>query len=117
AGNGRRGGGGHGHGGVSAWRRLFPRIRGAAARRATLPAGMPRAAAPRTKALPVVLAAALAAPAAARAASYPPEYRFRTITSEHVAVHFHQGEEAMAREAAALADEILERHEARYRTK
>ena len=78
---------------------------------------MPRAAAFRTKALPVVLAAALAAPAAVRAASYPPEFRFRTITTEHVAVHFHQGEEALAREAAALADEILERHEARYDSK
>ena len=65
-------------------------------------------------ALPSVLAAALAAPAAVHAASYPPEYRFRTISAEHVSVHFHQGEEELAREAAALADEILARHEARY---
>ena len=67
-------------------------------------------------ALPAVLVAALAAPAAARAASYPPEYRFRTITTEHVSVHFHQGEEAMAREAASIAEEILALHEARYGT-
>ena len=52
-----------------------------------------------------------------RAASYPPEYRFRTITTEHVSVHFHQGDEAMAREAAAIADEILALHEARYGTR
>ena len=78
---------------------------------------MQRAAAQRTLALPAVLVAALAAPAAARAASYPPEYRFRTIKAEHVSVHFHQGEEPMAREAAAIADEILALHQARYGVK
>jgi Tol biopolymer transport system component len=67
-------------------------------------------------ALPAVLGAALAAPAALRAASYPPEYRFRTLTAERVSVHFHQGEEELARQAAVLADEILARHEARYGT-
>jgi Tol biopolymer transport system component len=75
------------------------------------------AAALRTLALPAVLVAALAVPAAVRAASYPPEYRFRTITTARVSVHFHQGEEALAREAGALADEILARHEARYGSK
>src|SRR5215471_15319397 len=78
---------------------------------------MLRAAALRTMALPAVLVAALAVPGAVRAASYPPEYRFRTIVAERVSVHFHQGEEALAREAAALADEILARHEARYGSK
>ena len=51
---------------------------------------------------------------AARAASYPPGYRFRTVSTERVSVHFHQGCEAMAREAAALATDLLERHERRY---
>ena len=68
-------------------------------------------------ALPAVLVAALAAPAAAHAASYPPEYRFRTINSERVSVHFHQGFEPMARTAAAIASEILAHHEARYGSK
>ena len=48
------------------------------------------------------------------AASYPPELRFRTISTERVAVHFHQGFEPMARQAAAIAGEILAHHEARY---
>jgi len=78
---------------------------------------MSRAAARRTMALPAVLVAALAAPAATRAASYPPEYHFRTISSDRVSVHFHQGFEPMAREAAAIAGEILARHEARYGSK
>ncbi len=53
----------------------------------------------------------------ARAASYPPNYRFQTIRGERASVHFHQGFETTAREAVALADEILARHEARYRQK
>ena len=56
----------------------------------------------------------LAGAAAAAAASFPPELRFRSVSTDRVTVHFHQGLEAMARRAAALATEILERHEARY---
>ncbi|HYU42883.1 MAG TPA: hypothetical protein VEQ84_12105, partial [Vicinamibacteria bacterium] len=56
----------------------------------------------------------LAGAAAAPAASFPPELRFRSLSTDRVIVHFHQGLEAMARRAAALATEILERHEARY---
>jgi hypothetical protein len=56
----------------------------------------------------------LAGPAAARAASFPPELRFRSVSTDRVTVHFHQGLEEMARRAASLATEILERHEARY---
>ena len=56
----------------------------------------------------------LAGAAAAWAASFPPELRFRSVSTDRVTVHFHQGLEAMARRAAALATEILERHEARY---
>lgn len=60
----------------------------------------------------VLLAFGLAA--SAQAASYPPELRFRTISSERAAVHYHQGLEALARQAAALVDEILPLHEQRY---
>ena len=50
----------------------------------------------------------------AQAASFPPSYRFRTLKTARVSVHFHQGLEAMARQAATLATEILEHYEARY---
>jgi Tol biopolymer transport system component len=60
------------------------------------------------------LAALLLAPAAAGAASYPPELHFRTVSTARVSVHFHQGFEAMAREAASMATEILAGHEKRY---
>ncbi len=53
-------------------------------------------------------------PSSLCAATYPPGLRFRTISTDRVAVHFHQGGEAMAREAAALATEILARHGQRY---
>ena len=56
----------------------------------------------------------LAGAAAARPASFPPELRFRSVSTDRVTVHFHQGLEEMARRAAALATEILQRHEARY---
>jgi Tol biopolymer transport system component len=50
----------------------------------------------------------------AEAASFPPGLRFRSIVTPRVTVHFHQGLEGMARQAAALAGEILAAHEARY---
>ena len=56
----------------------------------------------------------LAGAGAARAASFPPGLRFRSVSTDRVTVHFHQGLEPMARRAATLATEILERHEARY---
>jgi surface antigen Omp85-like protein/WD40 repeat protein len=62
----------------------------------------------------LVTAFFLLAPAVAHAASFPPDLRFRSLSTERVTVHFHQGLEAMARRAAALATEILRRHEARY---
>jgi hypothetical protein len=62
----------------------------------------------------LLLQAVLLAPRATSAASYPPQYHFRTVSTERVSVHFHQGFEPMARQAAALATEILARHEARY---
>jgi Tol biopolymer transport system component len=51
---------------------------------------------------------------AVRAASYPPHLRFRTISTDRVSVHFHQGFERQAREAATLAGELLSAYEIRY---
>jgi len=56
----------------------------------------------------------LAGPPRAAAASFPTGYRFQTIRQGRVSVHFHQGLEAMAREAAALSDEILAEYARRY---
>jgi Tol biopolymer transport system component len=52
--------------------------------------------------------------ASVRAASFPPEYRFRSVSGERVVVHFHQGLEVQARTAMALSDEILAGYELRY---
>lgn len=62
----------------------------------------------------LLLGASLAPVAGVHAASYPPQYRFRTVSTDRVSVHFHQGFEAMARQAASLATDILARHESRY---
>jgi dipeptidyl aminopeptidase/acylaminoacyl peptidase len=61
-----------------------------------------------------VLAVLLALPAVAGAAAFPPHLRFRTVSTDRVSVHYHQGLEAMARRTAALATEILADHEQRY---
>jgi Tol biopolymer transport system component len=68
-------------------------------------------------ALGTALAAGLLLLAAAtplRAASFPTEYRFRSISTKRVTITFHQGLEPDARRAAALADDILDRYAARY---
>ena len=57
----------------------------------------------------------LAGAAAARAASFPPELRFRSLKGRLATVHYHDPLEPMARRALALADEILARHALRYR--
>ena len=62
----------------------------------------------------LVLAVLLASAARLHAASYPPWYHFQTVSTDHVSVHFPQGFEAMARQAATMATEILSWHEARY---
>jgi dipeptidyl aminopeptidase/acylaminoacyl peptidase len=82
---------------------------GRAVRRSRLFLGFPPAGVSVVACLALVLL-----PRGAAAASYPPEYHFRTISTDAVSVHFHQGEEAMAREAAALATGLLAQHEARY---
>src|SRR5882672_17218 len=66
--------------------------------------------------LPVVVRLPLLAGIVARsspavAASFPPSYHFQSLRTERVTVHFHQGLEDMARQAAALADDILARYE------
>lgn len=56
----------------------------------------------------------LAAAPALEAASFPPYFRFRSVATPRVTVHFHQGLEATARDAAALATQILDAHTLRY---
>lgn len=60
------------------------------------------------------LGLALANAALLDAASFPPHLKFRSVSTARVTVHFHQGLESTAREAAAMATEILETHAARY---
>ncbi len=40
---------------------------------------------------------------------YDPRFRFRTITTQHFAIHFHQGEEALARRLATIAEDVFTR--------
>jgi hypothetical protein len=49
-----------------------------------------------------------------RAASVPPDLKFRTVVGRRATVIYHQGLEGMAREAATLSDEVLDRLTARY---
>ena len=42
--------------------------------------------------------------APAFAATYPPRLRWQTITTDHFHVHYHQGEEELARRAAGIAE-------------
>jgi len=74
--------------------------------RDTLPRSMSRAA--------LFVVGFLALPAPAHTASFPPELKFRTLSSGRVSVHYHQGLEELARRAATLAPEILVAHESRY---
>ena len=48
------------------------------------------------------------------AASFPPGLRFKTLIGARASIHFPVALEPMAREASALADQILERHATRY---
>ena len=52
--------------------------------------------------LSAALAVTLACAHSASAASFPTEYRFRSLRTSRVTIHFHQGLEPMAREAALL---------------
>lgn len=53
-------------------------------------------------------------PAPIGAASVAPDLHFQAIVSRRVTVVYHQGLEPMAREAAAMADRIMDEHTARY---
>ena len=64
--------------------------------------------------LSAALLALVVAASPAAAASFPPHLRFRSIVTPRATVHYHQGLEALARQAATLATEILEGHERRY---
>jgi hypothetical protein len=75
-------------------------MRGPVARRSTLGSAL----------LGLLLGAVSHAPAA----SYPPHLRFRTVSTDRVSVHFHQGFESQARAAAAVATELLGAYEKRY---
>ena len=46
----------------------------------------------------------LIAPSLFAANEYPPSFRWRTITTEHFLIHYHQGEEELARRAAMYAE-------------
>lgn len=47
--------------------------------------------------------------AAAPAATYPPSYRWRTITTEHFYIHYHTGLDDIARRTSVMAEEIHDR--------
>ena len=56
--------------------------------------------------LPVLLLTAFTAHAASE---YPPSFAWRTVTTDHFLVHFHQGEDDLARRAATIAEHAHER--------
>ena len=56
--------------------------------------------------LPVLLLTAFTAQAASE---YPPSFAWRTVTTDHFLVHFHQGEDDLARRAATIAEQAHER--------
>src|SRR5438445_12546199 len=43
------------------------------------------------------------------ASTYPPAFRWHTITTEHFYIHYHQGEEDLASRAAAYAENAYKR--------
>src|SRR3954447_15608215 len=60
----------------------------------------------------LLVALCLAASVATHAAErYDPRLRFRTIRTEHFDIHAHQGEEAMARRVASIAERVRARFE------
>jgi Tol biopolymer transport system component len=56
----------------------------------------------------LIWTAALGASEAQAAERYDPTLRFRTITTQHFAIHFHQGEQALARRLARVAEAVHE---------
>ena len=73
--------------------------------RLTTYVGQPFRAAVR-KPLVVLVAALLAASPVFAATRYDPGLRFRSITTPHFVIHFHQGEEPLARRLAAIVEDV-----------
>lgn len=64
--------------------------------------------------LAVALGALVGLADSGHAASYPPWLHFQTISTPRVSVHFHQGFELQARQAATISTELLDFYESRY---
>ena len=58
--------------------------------------------------LALVLLVVVCAPAGA-ANRYDPRFRFRTISTPHFTIYFHQGERDLARRLAAIAEDVFTR--------
>jgi Tol biopolymer transport system component len=54
----------------------------------------------------LLLAALVLTASAEGATRYDPALRFRSLTTRHFVIHFHQGEETMARRLAVVAEEV-----------
>ena len=52
-----------------------------------------------------LLLTAVACDTASGASLFDPAYRFRTLPTEHFVIHFHQGEDALARRMARIAED------------
>jgi hypothetical protein len=57
----------------------------------------------------VLIAFVVGCSSAVAANRYDPRFRFRTITTSHFAIHFHQGEESLARRLATIAEDVFNR--------
>ena len=57
----------------------------------------------------VLIAFVVSCSSAGAANRYDPRLRFRTITTPHFAIHFHQGEESLARRLATIAEDVFNR--------
>jgi hypothetical protein len=66
-----------------------------------------------TGAAAVLVAVSASSPALDASERYDPRLRFRTISTPRFDIHFHQGEEAMAKRLAALAEEVATDMESR----
>jgi hypothetical protein len=56
--------------------------------------------------LTISLALVGAAANAGATSFFDPVYRYRTLVTEHFSIHFHQGEEALGRQLAAIAEDV-----------
>jgi hypothetical protein len=61
------------------------------------------------RALIAVIVLVVVCPAAGAATRYDPRLRFRTLTTPHFTIYFHQQEDALARRLAAIAEDVADR--------